>query len=601
MNKLFKVILVVLLTVLLQSVSNSQYFSNNNKYINVQYPSGYETGKIFFNLTEISTDRLDASVVSSFSTSFYPALNYGHWNQNNGGIFGNPNGFLNEYTSNQFKGCEFVQLRNTTKKDFVVLREDKVMVFQNENNQIQNLVQNLPEGSGIYMDKGLFNVDDTYEDVVVTTGTQVKIFRNTLLGYLDPAYFGPYNITGQIVKMRQFDDFASPYNQTYANNRYDLIVANGNNVSVYLNTNNNGINTTAFTSVNAQFTVRDIEVADMDGDGYNDLIVVGDYQAKVFKNLSGTGYEQNPVWSVNNYYYISISPKVAVADVDMNGRKDVIVTSLLEGYTSLFLNSNGVISTTPAQTFNSIEVGQSANQIKAVDIYNTGGIALLTSFKSGIKIMDASTQNPAPYSPLIQGSYINNNGFNRPVIKIIDEKVRDYQYYAIYKRRPGEAVFSLLTTTTEKTYTDNTENVYTGQGTPRYSQRLSYHVKTVDNTNLSSLPSNQVNYWIDGAIPDSPIGGENLSGIKPEKYFLTNYPNPFNPKTVIYYTIPEASDVKISVYNTVGQVIKEYSFSKQSPAAYQVDFDGSSLSSGIYFYKIQAGNFYDVKKMMLVK
>ncbi len=599
--KSIKVIIVVLLTVLLQSVGLSQYFTNQNHYIPVQVPPDYEIGKIFFNFSEVSTDRLDVSVVSNFSSSLYPALNYGQWNQNNGGTYGNYNNYFSETNSSQFKGCEFVQLRNTTKKDFVALREDKIMVFQNENNQIQNLVQNLPEGSGIYMDKGSFDQYDTYEDVAVTTGTQVKIFRNTLLGYLDPAYFGPYNITGQIVKMRQFDEFASPYIQTYANNRNDLIVANGNTVNVYLNTNNNGINTTAYTSVNVQFPVTDIDVTDMDGDGYNDLIVVGNYQAKVYKNLSGTGFDQNPVWSLNNYYYISTSPKVVTADVDMNGRKDVIISSLLDGFTSLFLNSNGAISSTPAQTFNSLEPGQSVNQIKAVDIKNDGSIALLTSFKSGIRIMDAATQNPAPYSPFIKGGYTQSGGFNRPVITIIDEQVRDFQYYAIYKRRPGEAVFSLLATTTSNTYTDNTENVYTGKGTPINGQRLSYHVKTVDNTNLSSVPSNQVNYWIDGGIPDNPQSGENLMSVKPEKYFLTNYPNPFNPKTVIYYTIPEASDVKISVYNTVGQVIKEYSFSKQSPAAYQVDFDGSNLSSGMYFYKIQAGNFYEVKRMMLVK
>jgi hypothetical protein len=599
--KTFKITLVVLFTVLLHSVSNSQYFSNNNNYIPVEAPSTYDAGKIFFDLSEISTNRLDISIVSNSSSMLYPAVNYGHWNQNNGGTFGTHNNYFYEVTSNEFKGCEFVQLRNNAKKDFIVLRDDKIMVFQNDNNQIQTLVQNIAAGSGINLDKGKFDYEDDYDDVVVTTGSQVKIFKNTYQGTLDATYYGPYSISGQTIKMRQFDDYAFPFEQSNSANRYDLIVANGNYVYVYLNTNNNGINTTAFASVNVQFTVLDIEMADMDGDGFNDLIVVGNYQSKVFKNQSGSGFDSNPIWSINNSSYISTSPKVVVADVDMNGSKDIIITSLLNGFTSLFLNSSGSISSTPAQSFNALESGQSASQIKAVDIHNDGSIALITSFKSGIKIMDATTEDPAPYPSIIKGGYISDGGFYRPSIKIIDDKVRDFQYYAIYKRIPGNANFEYLASTTSQTYTDYTENVYTGRGTPVNGQRLSYHVKTVDASDLSSSASNQVNYWVEGEIPDNSLSGNDLGTVKPEKYYFTNYPNPFNPKTVIYYTIPEASDVEISVYNTIGQVIKEYSFSKQSPAAYRVDFDGSGLSSGIYFYKIRAGNFYAVKRMMLIK
>lgn len=598
MTKIKLSIAVLFLTVLPNMIL-AQYFTDNNKYVPLNIPLN-TSSYIYYGLSEISTNNLDISVVSNYSRTSFPEIRYCQWNQNNSGFFGLFNQYYYTNDNAFFKGCDFVQLRNNAKKDFVVLREDKVMVFQNENNQIQSLVQNIPEGSGLYMDIGEFNFQDHYEDVVVTTGSQVKIFRNTFQGTLDPAYFGPYNISGQIVKIKQFDELQDSYLYGESQNRHDIIAANGNIVNVFLNTNNNQINTVVYASVNVQFPIYDIAVADLDKDGYNDLIVSGNYTASVYKNLSGTGYSQSPVWIYNNQNHISSNPKITISDVDNNGYKDIIIISY-QGLTSLFLNNNGSLSSTPDQSLYTLYPGSVPNQVKAADIYNDGATALLISYPSGIKIIDATETNPSPSAPLIQGNYSIQGGFTRPVIKIIDEKVRDFQYYAIYKRRPGEANFSLCGTTTEYEYIDNTENVYTGKGIPINGQRLSYHVKTVDLSNQYSVPSNQINYWIDGGIPDNPGYGENLGTTAPANYFITNYPNPFNPKTVIYYTIPELSDVKISVFNTMGQIVKEYSFTKQSPAAYHIEFDGSNLSSGIYFYKIHAGNFSDVKRMVLVK
>jgi len=224
MTKIKLTIAVLFLTVL-PNIILAQYFSDNNKYVPLNIPLN-TSSSIYFGLSEISTSNLDISVVSNYSRTSFPEIRYCQWNQNNSGFFG----FFNQYyyTNDNafFKGCDFVQLRNNTKKDFVVLREDRVMVFQNENNQIQSLVQNIPEGSGIYMDIGEFNFQDKYEDVVVSTGSQIKIFRNTRQGTLDPAYFGPYNITGQIIKIKQFDELQDAYLNGESQNRHDIIAAN---------------------------------------------------------------------------------------------------------------------------------------------------------------------------------------------------------------------------------------------------------------------------------------------------------------------------------------------------------------------------------------
>lgn len=84
-------------------------------------------------------------------------------------------------------------------------------------------------------------------------------------------------------------------------------------------------------------------------------------------------------------------------------------------------------------------------------------------------------------------------------------------------------------------------------------------------------------------------------------YLQQNYPNPFNPSTTIEYNIPKAELLTIKVYNVLGQEIKIL-FNEEKPAgSYQIKFDGSNLASGIYFYRIQAGDFSQIKKMVLMK
>lgn len=88
----------------------------------------------------------------------------------------------------------------------------------------------------------------------------------------------------------------------------------------------------------------------------------------------------------------------------------------------------------------------------------------------------------------------------------------------------------------------------------------------------------------------------------PEKFGLKqNYPNPFNPATIITYDLPIGADVKLAVFDELGRQVMTLVDKKQSAGRYEVRFDGSGLSSGVYFYKIEAGTFSQTKKLMLVK
>ena len=94
----------------------------------------------------------------------------------------------------------------------------------------------------------------------------------------------------------------------------------------------------------------------------------------------------------------------------------------------------------------------------------------------------------------------------------------------------------------------------------------------------------------------------------PEAFALAdNFPNPFNPATTIQYALPQAADVELTVYNVVGQPVRTLVAEHQSAGHYAVEWDatndsGHSLSSGMYFYRLQAGEeFLEVKKMLLLK
>jgi len=112
---------------------------------------------------------------------------------------------------------------------------------------------------------------------------------------------------------------------------------------------------------------------------------------------------------------------------------------------------------------------------------------------------------------------------------------------------------------------------------------------------------NYINVYFDNFswVPTDVNDGSNSL---PEIFSLEqNYPNPFNPSTSIQFRIPENSFVSLKIYNVLGKEVSTLMNEEKNAGTYEVNFNASALSSGVYFYKLEAGNFVQTRKMVLMK
>jgi len=99
-----------------------------------------------------------------------------------------------------------------------------------------------------------------------------------------------------------------------------------------------------------------------------------------------------------------------------------------------------------------------------------------------------------------------------------------------------------------------------------------------------------------------PIGITSNYNKLQERYVLEqNYPNPFNPTTNIKFEISKISNVKLTIYDALGREVETLVNEGLKAGTYQADWDASNYSSGMYYYRIVAGDFTDTKKMILIK
>lgn len=158
---------------------------------------------------------------------------------------------------------------------------------------------------------------------------------------------------------------------------------------------------------------------------------------------------------------------------------------------------------------------------------------------------------------------------------------------------PGWLLFSGLSGTLEPAQTRTLSLIFRGTVTVG-----TYTAQMIFNSNDPRTPTRTVNLTL---MVNEASSLEDGSDIPVSFALEQNYPNPFNPTTQIRYALPEASDVRLEVFNLNGQRVALVDQGMKTAGYHTVQFDASRLSSGIYMYRLQAGSFTQIRKMSLIK
>ena len=164
----------------------------------------------------------------------------------------------------------------------------------------------------------------------------------------------------------------------------------------------------------------------------------------------------------------------------------------------------------------------------------------------------------------------------------------DVEKYQIYR-----SMVSNFDPDTMDTFTYSTTDTFYVDVNVDIDKHYYYKISAVDIHENNSEFSSEVNLLITDIVNNNVL---------PTKFELSqNYPNPFNPVTKISYQIPQSTKLKIVVYDMLGNEVKILENGYKEAGYYNLEFDGSKYSSGIYFYKMIAGSFVETKKFVLIK
>jgi len=461
----------------------------------------------------------------------------------------------------------------------------------------------------------------------------VKIYKNLGNGYLDsiPVY-RLANVHASSVILAQISSYTEPYrtlNNT-TSDKDEIIIKQGDSVKIFLNNNSNGTSaSTIIYTGSSPSNYKDFKISDFNNDGYNDLVIVENYYGiNLYKNNEGS-ISTTAAYSNTNSGLFDVT-SVAAGDFNKDGWNDFAING--SDFTKLYLNnkSDSLFSKTPTETksYNGINSGP-ATKMMIADLYNKGGLGLLFTINSDIQEenpnnyvdhlirVNTSDTDAVPAPPYLFNRNIQVvDSLYHPKLRLFNHGDRDFLRYRIYKYNYSFYDYFLFDSTSSDQYIDTTEDlIYTlAEPVDPPEPNLFYYAVAVDNSYKVSITSDTIGYVAFAPFcPECPTGPGNFQvsteeeNLMPKQYSLSNYPNPFNPTTSIKFDIPIDNFVNIIVYNVLGMEVATLVNEFRKAGSYIVSFNGSNLSSGVYYYKIKAGSqsgageFEQVRKMMLIK
>ncbi|MBI1938025.1 MAG: T9SS type A sorting domain-containing protein [Ignavibacteriales bacterium] len=223
------------------------------------------------------------------------------------------------------------------------------------------------------------------------------------------------------------------------------------------------------------------------------------------------------------------------------------------------------------------------------------------TYTLNVAVNSTGIQEFAPSKP--QNLHLTYADQNHPSLGWDVNTESDISSYKIYRNyNNGGWVSAGTVTHPTNTFVDNMVD-YTK---PIWEKAVKYYVVAVDNTSKTSVPSTQVETsGIMNQIPkvnEENYAEENAVEEVVHNFKLyDNYPDPFNPTTKIKYQLPEAGMVTLKIYDILGREVAELVNENKSAGYYEVSFDASKLTSGVYIYTIQANKYTESKKMILAK
>lgn len=364
----------------------------------------------------------------------------------------------------------------------------------------------------------------------------------------------------------------------------DIVIGNAANtvLSAFMGTGNAHFQTGV--SYTAGNFVRGVSIVDFDGDGHDDVVTAnrGASNISLFKN-PGTGIFSAPV-NINTVG--NGETGVMIADANNDGIPDAFIGCFASNEIVLMLgDGNGGFIFSSRKTLNgppwAIAVGD-INKDGNVDV----AAALSSNNRIGVLFGDGAGG---------LGTTTNYNSGNFPLAIDIGDVDGDNDLDLIASNY-GAGTFSV--------FGNNGTGGFTNTPITLPASQAGSCITVLDRDNDGDMDLAGIDEVDDllFIFNNGPVNIEPVSNEVPTSFVLSqNYPNPFNPETKIKFEIPDEGLTKIIIYNDLGKEVQTLLDQELSKGIYELTWDASAFESGVYFYKIQSGDFVNSKKMVLLK